>query len=119
HKGDWDGKQIIDARVIEQCLDYCTPATTKEWVGAASPRPVLGWYTNVDKTWPAAPRDAFAGGGANHQILLVIPSLDLIVVRNGTTLGADKPFWASVEQEIVTPLMHAVTDPPYPPSDVI
>jgi CubicO group peptidase (beta-lactamase class C family) len=117
--GDWDGKQIIDAKAIEQCLDYRTSAVVKDWVGAASPRPVLGWYTNVDKTWPAAPRDAFAGGGANHQILLVIPSLELIVVRNGTSMGTDKGFWATVEQELITPLMGAVTDPPYPPSDVI
>jgi CubicO group peptidase (beta-lactamase class C family) len=118
-QGDWDGKRIVDANVVEQCLNYHAPGQVKDWLGPAGPRPVLGWYTNVDKTWPAAPRDAFAGGGANHQILIVIPSLDLIVVRNGTTLGADKGFWAAVEQEIVTPLMRAVTDPPYPPSDVI
>jgi CubicO group peptidase (beta-lactamase class C family) len=118
-QGDWDGQRIIDAKAIQQCLDYRTNATVKEWSGAASPRPVLGWYTSVDKSWPAAPRDAFCGAGAGHQVLLVVPSLELIVVRNGTLMGNDKGFWATVEQEIITPLMRAVTDPPYPPSDVI
>jgi hypothetical protein len=79
----------------------------------------MGWYTNIDKTWPAAPRDTFCGSGAGHQVLLVVPSLDLIVVRNGTQLRNDVGVWAATEQEIVTPILRAITDPPYPPSDVI
>jgi hypothetical protein len=119
HQGDWDGQRLIDARAIEQCLGYHSPAIEKEWGGPASPRTVLGWYTNIDKTWPAAPRDTFCGAGAGHQVLLVVPSLDLIIVRNGTQLRNDVGFWAAVEQETVTPIMSAITDPPYPPSDVI
>ena len=119
-QGDWNGKRLIDPKVIEQILNYRSPAEVGQWSGPSSPRPVLGWYTNVDKIWPAAPRDAFAGAGAGHQVLLVIPSLDLILVRNGAQLpGGDKGFWAAIEKEIITPLMGTITDPPYPPSDVI
>jgi len=120
-QGDWDGKQLLDAKVVRQILDYRTPAIEKEWSGPASPRTVLGWYTNVDKVWPSAPRDAFAGAGAGHQVLLVVPSLDLIVVRNGTALSPANQggFWAAVERDIVQPVMAAITDPAYPPSDVI
>jgi CubicO group peptidase (beta-lactamase class C family) len=119
HEGEWDGRRVIDAKVVRQILDYRTPAVVKEWNGPSSPRPVLGWYSNVDKTWPASPRDAFCGAGAGHQVLLVVPSLDLIVVRNGNLMKHPEGFWAGVEKEIVTPLMGAVTDPANPPSDVI
>ena len=119
HRGDWDGQRLIDAKAIEQCLNYHSPAIEKDWGGPASPRTVMGWYTNIDKTWPAATRDTFCGSGAGHQVLLVVPSLDLIIVRNGTQLRNDIGVWAATEQEIVTPILRAVTDPPYPPSDVI
>ena len=34
------------------------------------------------------PRDAYWGSGAQHQIVLVIPSLKLIAVRNGGALAS-------------------------------
>lgn len=117
--GDWDGKKILDPKAVDACLNFRSTATTANWSGPDSPRPVLGWYTNVDKAWPTAPRDAFCGAGAGHQVFLVIPSLDLIVVRNGAQMGERGAFWANVKREIVDPLMTCVTDPPVPPSDVI
>ncbi|HEY7115363.1 MAG TPA: serine hydrolase [Tepidisphaeraceae bacterium] len=118
-EGDWDGKRLIDAKVVRQILDYRSNAKVTGWSGASSPRPVLGWYTNIDKTWPAAPRDAFCGAGAGQQVLLVVPSLDLIVVRNGAAIAGHDGFWRAVETEIVDPVMKAVVDPPMPPSDAI
>jgi len=89
----------------------------------ADPAPASGlaWYTNADGIWPAAPRDTFAGAGANHQVILAAPSLDLIVVRNGDALGDTTPgFWAPVYELVVRPLMESVTvRAPYPPSPVI
>lgn len=108
HRGDWQGKQVLDGKTVDSILDYRSAANTKDWSGKSSPRPVLGWYTNVDKAWPAAPREAFCGAGAGHQVLLVVPSLDLIVVRNGTALAKEGGFWAAFESEIVTPLMQCV-----------
>jgi CubicO group peptidase (beta-lactamase class C family) len=118
-RGDWEGKQILDAKVVDQCLYYHSTAKAEEWSGKSSPYPVLGWYTNIDKSWPAAPRDAFCGAGAGHQVLLVVPSLDLIVVRNGTAMAKEGGFWAAVEKQIVEPAMKTITDLPYPPSDAI
>ena len=53
-----------------------------------NPNPGSGlcWYTNFDGVWDRVPRDAFAGAGAGNQILLVVPSLDLIIVRNSSNL---------------------------------
>ena len=38
------------------------------------------------KLWKSAPDDALGGAGAGQQFLLIVPSLDLIVVRNGEQL---------------------------------
>lgn len=118
-EGDWDGTRVLDPKVVRACLNYRSPAKVEQWSGPASLRPVLGWYTNVDKVWPSAPRDTFCGAGAGHQVLIVVPSLDLIVVRNGAALAGHDGFWAAFEKEIVNPLMKAVVEPPAPPSDVI
>ena len=60
-----------------------TPAcrATAAWAGGR----------NADGRYAKLPRDAFWGAGAGDQVLLVVPSLNLIVVRNGDTLGADEP----------------------------
>jgi hypothetical protein len=59
--------------------------------------------------------------GASHQVLIAIPSLDLVIVRNGDALADTKPgFWGPVYTLIVKPLMEAVTETaPYPRSPVI
>ncbi len=46
-----------------------------------------------------------------HQILLVVPSLDLIVVRNGGNLydpSKGEGFWGGVEEYLFNPLMEAL-----------
>jgi len=57
------------------------------------------------------PRDAFAGAGAGNQILLVVPSIDLIVVRNGVNLydpTEGEGFWAGLEKHLFNPLMESL-----------
>jgi hypothetical protein len=63
--------------------------------------------------WPEVPRDAFAGAGAGHQLLLVVPSLDLILVRFGESLadpGQESSFWSPVVRHLFSPLIAAVAD---------
>ncbi|HCO94529.1 MAG TPA: hypothetical protein DIU00_11365, partial [Phycisphaerales bacterium] len=80
------------------------------------------WWTNFDGVWSKVPRDAFAGAGAGNQVMLVVPSLDLIIVRNGSNLfdsSKGEGFWAGIERFLFNPVMDAVAGPPYPPSDMI
>ena len=32
----------------------------------------LAWYINADGVWPDVPRDAFAGAGAQHQVIVIV-----------------------------------------------
>jgi len=97
-----------------------------DWSSRFEGNPIPGsglcWYTNFDGVWKQAPRDAFAGAGAGNQILIVIPSLDMIIVRNGGNLyDPDKGefFWTGVEKYLLNPVMNVLTGPPYPHSPVI
>jgi CubicO group peptidase (beta-lactamase class C family) len=80
-----------------------------------------GWYSNANGAWPELPHDAFAGAGAGHQLLLVVPSRGLIAVRFGTDFtGRREPFWKAARQYFFAPLVQAVAPAaPYPPSPVI
>ena len=120
-QGQWNGRELIRRGVVKTILtDQGMPRPSR---GPDNPAPASGlaWYTNTDAVWPATPRDAFAGAGASHQIIVVVPSLDLIVVRNGDALGdTTSGFWGPVYDLVIKPLMEAVTvRAPYPPSPVI
>jgi hypothetical protein len=88
----------------------------------------MGWWTNAYGRYPKLPRDAVYGAGAGDQVLLVVPSLDLVMVRQGDTLvPPPKPAGAADvftlyhdgrSKVLFEPLIEAVTSP-YPPSPVI
>ena len=62
--------------------------------------------------WDAA-RDTFAGAGAQQQVLLVVASLDLVIVRNRSSLideDESEPlgFWGGIEKYVFNPVLEAV-----------
>src|SRR5690606_25871265 len=83
NKGNWEGKQLISSKWAEKVVEYAgtplPPRNAKDIAQACG----LSWYRNFDAAWERTPRDLFSGAGAGNQTLLVIPSLQLIVVRNG------------------------------------
>ncbi len=120
-QGRWHGRELIRREVVNTMLtDQGMPRPPRS---ASDPAPASGlaWYVNADGIWPDAPRDTFAGAGAQHQVIVVVPGLDLIVVRNGDALGDTKPgFWGPIYELVVKPLMEAVAvRAPYPPSPAI
>lgn len=120
-KGNWEGKQLLSDGAVRQTTQHAgLPGNCG-----------IAWWTNVDGRYPRLPNDAFWGSGAGHQILLVVPSLNLIVVRNGETLAATPPepskFHEPLNTFLFEPLMDAVITKvptkqraaPYPPSTAI
>jgi CubicO group peptidase (beta-lactamase class C family) len=131
-QGNWQGTQVLDSSVVRQSVAYAgTALPSRQRINNAdrslrleenpAPASTLGWYSNFDGNWEFVPRDAFCGAGAGNQILVVIPSLNLIVVRMGGNLfdeSKHETFWGSTEKYLLNPLMDAITEPPYPKSDL-
>jgi CubicO group peptidase (beta-lactamase class C family) len=129
-QGTWNDRQLVEGPAVARAVEYAgTPKPDRR--GNPAPASGLGWWTNADGVWASVPRDAFAGAGAGHQVLLVVPSLNLVVVRNGGTLaepGESGGFWTPIEKFLFNPTLAAVAGPhalkpppraPYPPSPVI
>jgi CubicO group peptidase (beta-lactamase class C family) len=110
-RGEYRGRRL-DAAWIDRVLTHAGTSSSPE---PFDPHSGLCWWLNAHGAWPSVPRDAFAGAGAQHQILLVAPSLDLILVRNGAALNrAEEPdtFWGAAYKHLFAPLMDAVADQP-------
>jgi hypothetical protein len=124
HDGDWDGKPILTPDAVRRITaDAGLPGHCG-----------MGFWTNADGRYPKLPRDTYYGAGAGDQLLIVVPSLRLIVVRNGDTLAPEPSnprdvFEAFHDQRVkllFEPILDAVTDrpqssaaAPYPPSSTI
>jgi CubicO group peptidase (beta-lactamase class C family) len=141
-RGEWDGSYLLSPAVVQE-------ATTRPFPGLPG-YGLPGWWGNVDNDGhqisPSLPRDAFYAIGAGHQVVLVIPSLNMIMVRNGESIdGAafaispESNYFLALENTLFVPLMATVVRPmetkaqdksvtatvtgggiaPYPPSPVI
>ncbi|MCX5644230.1 MAG: serine hydrolase [Phycisphaerae bacterium] len=105
-EGDWEGRRLISADAVRQVTrDVGTPGNCG-----------IGWWSNNDGSYPELPRDAYCGTGAGHQIVLVIPSLSLIAVRNGDTMeaagGEPNAYHAPLRRYLFKPLVDAVIAAP-------
>lgn len=75
-EGDWNGRRLLSREAVGQITrDAGLPGNCG-----------MGWWTNASGRYPWLPKDAVWGAGAGDQVLLVVPSLGLILVRNGETL---------------------------------
>jgi CubicO group peptidase (beta-lactamase class C family) len=124
HEGDWGGKQILSKEAVRQVTrDAGLPGHCG-----------IGFWTNADGRYPKLPKDTYYGAGAGDQLLIVVPSLNLIVVRNGETLAPEpknakdvfEAFHDPRVKILFEPIIDAITDrreqshtAPYPPSKAI
>jgi CubicO group peptidase (beta-lactamase class C family) len=115
-RGTWEDRQLLDPAVVDTALKH----------SGLPGHSGLGWWVNTApdgaRLWNSAPVDAFGGAGAGQQFLLVVPSLDLIVVRNGQQLDPALSFEMGLDRYVVAPMVQAIATTrkaPYPPSPVI
>ncbi|MFW6189409.1 MAG: serine hydrolase [Planctomycetota bacterium] len=115
-RGRWRGQALISPEVVDMATGYAGTPVPERSPHDPAPASGLGWWVNQDGVWPSLPRDAYAGAGAGNQILLVVPTWDAVVVRNGGQIGGT--FWGGAERHLFRPLARAV-EPPTPRSPVI
>jgi CubicO group peptidase (beta-lactamase class C family) len=74
HKGNWNGEQIFD----ESWAKYVsTPTNTSEGEYGAH------FWLNAGGRYPDAPKDLYSCNGFQGQMVFIIPSHDMVIVRMG------------------------------------
>ena len=98
-QGNWEGVQLIAADAVRQTTrDSGLPGSVN-----------AGWWTNGRKRVAALPRDAFWAWGKGDEILLVVPSLKLVMVRMGKELSPMN-YDVSHDRFLFDPLMDCLTE---------
>jgi CubicO group peptidase (beta-lactamase class C family) len=94
-KGMWKDERVLSEAFVTQvqtplpenaslALNETPPAFL--FPGALTDYGVL-WWTNKSGLMPNVPRDAFWAWGLGEALIVVIPSLDLVIARNGGQSG--------------------------------
>ena len=112
HRGKWEHKQLVSRQWAERVVAYAGLPLPH---GPLEPDPTasgLGWWTNSNGGWPGVPKDAFGGAGSGHQFVMVVPSLDLVVVRNGQPINPEGhvgvAFWPPLVDHVARPVVEAM-----------
>jgi CubicO group peptidase (beta-lactamase class C family) len=86
NKGNWSGRQILDAAFVERATSTQVPAEVKTKYFDLTGRYGFFWWTNGIKAdgarpWPSAPPKTFAAHGAGRNFIFVIPEWRMVIVR--------------------------------------
>lgn len=89
--GIWEGRRILPEGWVNFTREIAPAySTTPEYPGWDHSVMTSHWYVNrsipergIEAPWPSAPEDTFAAQGHWGQMIFIIPSMDMIIVRNG------------------------------------
>ena len=108
-EGDWDGRRILTREAVRAVSEGAgtpnTPPLQSPGDGA------IGWWANREGRIPDLPRDAYYAAGAGNRLVIVIPSLQAIVVRNGLLLDPAMTYFEAENQYVFAPAMEALGMP--------
>jgi len=83
HYGNWQGEQIVDSTWVNYIK---TPTKTSNGQYGAH------FWLNAGGVYPDVPKDLFSCNGYQGQMVFMIPSKNLVVVRTGLTESPDFDF---------------------------
>jgi CubicO group peptidase (beta-lactamase class C family) len=114
-RGVWQGQRIFADEFAElvqhpEPLSVGKPSRDPTNFPQASNHYGVLWWTNADSTLPEVPRDAHWAWGLGDSLIVVIPSLDLVVVRAGN--GFARSTWNAnydVLSPFITPIVRAAS----------
>jgi CubicO group peptidase (beta-lactamase class C family) len=113
-RGRYVSATILDSTLAHEAVSPALPTHSLAAAGSV-PAAGLGWWSNAHRAWPELPSDAFVGTGNGGQILLVVPSLELVLVRFGNGMDAISMaprFWEQLHEELIRPLARCVRPDP-------
>ena len=128
-RGRWGDEQIIPESFVDEARRVQTgglPVFRPEVYPGASSHYGLLWWNNADGRLAIVPRDAYWSWGLYDSLIVVIPSLDIVIARAGSSwdeqrgshYGKLKPFLEPIVASVI-PRTSDALPPPYPPSPLI
>jgi CubicO group peptidase (beta-lactamase class C family) len=120
-KGMWKDQRILSEAFVTQVqtplpenagLPLVPPRPGEKFPNAQTDYGVL-WWTNKSGTMPNVPKDTFWAWGLGEELIVVIPSLDLVIVRNGgqATANAAGRTWNDQDWDGDTAVLTGFLDP--------
>lgn len=112
-RGRRENRRILEAATVDALTDpdaVADHAPHADRVVAPWGAPAAGWFLNSEGAWPSLPRDALATLGDRHQIVLIVPSWDLVAVRLGAKAldAEDVDYTRALVTRFLDPLAKAV-----------
>ena len=110
-RGSWNGTQVLTDTAYFRRMTTPSQALNRSygylwWLnGQASYKLPGSQLTLPGPLIPSAPADLFAALGKNDQKIYVVPSLGLVVVRQGNAAGASRLAASSFDTELWTKIM--------------
>ena len=110
-RGAWNGTQIMTDTAYFRRMTSPSQALNRSygylwWLNGQSSHRLPGSQVNFPgAVVPPAPADMIAALGKNDQKLYVVPSLGLVVVRQGNSAGASRLAASSFDAELWTKVM--------------
>lgn len=113
HQGRWRDEQILTPEFVEAASRPIAGVVgLPEWKagdqGNASDHYGLLWWNNADGALADVPRDAYWAWGLYDSLIVVVPSLDLVVVRGGAA-GRSWPREPGADHyEVLAPFLQPI-----------
>ena len=126
--GQWNGQQIISESFVNKVRTTVPKVArlrvvndTKSRFEGASRHYGILWWNNADGSIANVPKDAYWSWGLNENLILIIPSLDIVVSRAGPSwTGPKKPNFYKVLEPFLKPIVASINlDAPYSHSPAI
>jgi CubicO group peptidase (beta-lactamase class C family) len=122
-RGAWDAQHLLSESFVDTVrtpreeVASTVNADATEFPSANENIGVL-WQTNTSGELADVPRDAYWGHGLGDNLIVVIPSLDLVIARTGNDpddptlpqLRAERNDHEDVLRTLLTPIVQSVTD---------
>ena len=115
-RGNWNGTQVLDTAYFRRMTTPSQPLNRSYgylwWLNGQPSYQLPGSQVTLPGPLiPAAPSDLIAALGKNDQKIYVVPSLGLVVVRQGQSAGASRLAASSFDNELWTKIMAVLCRP--------